>query len=215
VPAPPLGRRERKKLETRDRILECAAKLIASRGYDATTMDDIGECADVSRATVFNYFPRKEDIVLEWFSRLRADVAEIITGAEDEAGDTAERLRRGLRGLALRYENDAAAGRAMVRAWLRAGGPLMPNVSDSPALFAAAIRSGQGRGDVSPDVDADRAGLVIFDAYMGALYRWVRDEDGRFDFEKDLIAMLDLLLVGIARPPADERNRKRRAKTSA
>ncbi|MEO3829359.1 TetR/AcrR family transcriptional regulator [Actinomadura sp. B10D3] len=197
----PLGRRERKKLQTKERIVDCAVALFASRGYDSTTMEDIGEGADVSRATVFNYFARKEDIVIEVFARRRARLAEIVAEAMEQTDATPGRLRRALTGLARLNQDEPAAGRAIARAWLRAGGPLMPNATDSAALFTDIVRTGQRQGDVPPDLDATRAGLVILDTYLGVLFRWVDDEDGRYDFEENLLATLDLLLTGITRDP--------------
>lgn len=196
----PLGRRDRKKLETRDRIFECAIALFASRGYDATTIEDIGDCADVARATVFNYFARKEDIVFEWIARRRAELATILAGGERQSTDTATRLRRAFRALAHVYEDDAITGRAMVRAFLRAGGPLVAYTSETPALLADVIHAGQERGDIRPAVDPARAGLVLFDAYLGVLYRWVdEEEDGRAALEDELTATLELVLAGLAR----------------
>lgn len=200
-PAAPLTRRERKKLETRDRIVDCAIGLFASRGYEATTMDDIGECADVARATVFNYFARKDDILTEWFARRRAELATALVEIEQQTTDTAGRLRHALRGLARLFDEDPVTGRAVVRAWLRAGGPLLPDISATPVLFADTIRRGQEQGDVPPGVDAVRAGHVVFDAYLGVLYRWVGDDGTPPSFEENLLASLDLLLAGILRNP--------------
>ena len=90
-----VGRRERKKVETRERIFESGVALFAARGYDSTTMEQIGERADVSRATVFNYFARKEDIVHEWFGRLRVEYAKALAEDEQQAVDSTSRLRRG------------------------------------------------------------------------------------------------------------------------
>jgi AcrR family transcriptional regulator len=199
-----LGRRERKKLETRDRIVDCAAALFAGGGYDSTTMDDIADCADVARATVFNYFSRKEDLVLAWFDRHRGELAEVFAESVGPATDTSGRLRHGFRAIARFFTHDPATGRAMVRAWLRAGGPLLTPESETPHMFAGMIRSGQREGDVAADIDPDRAGLVLFDAYLGVLYRWVNEEDDQFPFEQNLIAALDILLAGITGqyPPA-------------
>ncbi|GAA1902484.1 TetR family transcriptional regulator [Streptomyces durmitorensis] len=59
-----LGLRERKKLKTRIAIREATYRLINEQGYDATTVEQIAEAAEVSPSTVFRYFPTKEDIVL-------------------------------------------------------------------------------------------------------------------------------------------------------
>jgi AcrR family transcriptional regulator len=57
------GLRERKKLATRLAIHEAGMRLFAEHGFTATTVDAIAEAAGVSRATVFSYFPTKEEIV--------------------------------------------------------------------------------------------------------------------------------------------------------
>ena len=127
-----LGRRERKKLETRDRVVDCAATLFTERGYDATTVEEIAECADVARATVFNYFGRKEDLVLGWFDRRRRELAGVLAADPEEGTGTAGRLRHALRTIARFFTHDPATGRAMVRTWLGAGGPILRPSSETP-----------------------------------------------------------------------------------
>ncbi|MEU2774368.1 TetR family transcriptional regulator [Streptomyces sp. NPDC007162] len=61
---PRLGLRERKKIKTREAIRSATYALVEEQGYDATTVEQIAERAEVSPSTVFRYFPTKEDIVL-------------------------------------------------------------------------------------------------------------------------------------------------------
>ncbi len=59
-----LSLRERKKLKTRRSIQEHALRLFLDQGYDATTVEQIAEAAEVSPSTFFRYFPTKEDTIL-------------------------------------------------------------------------------------------------------------------------------------------------------
>jgi AcrR family transcriptional regulator len=64
-PARPVGLRERKKAKTRAAIRQHALALFMKQGYDATTVEQVAEAAEVSPATFFRYFPTKEDVVLQ------------------------------------------------------------------------------------------------------------------------------------------------------
>jgi AcrR family transcriptional regulator len=61
----PLGRRERKKARTRAAIRHHAMRLFREQGFQATTVEQIAEAADVSQSTFFRYFPTKEAVILE------------------------------------------------------------------------------------------------------------------------------------------------------
>ncbi|MFK0201072.1 TetR/AcrR family transcriptional regulator [Streptomyces lavendulae] len=57
--------RERKKRETRQRISDVATALFGARGFDHVTVAEVAKAAEVSTMTVFNHFPRKEDLFLD------------------------------------------------------------------------------------------------------------------------------------------------------
>ncbi len=73
--------RERKKRKTRRLIINTAIELFSARGFDAVTLEDIAAVCDVSRGTVFNYFPYKELMILEFMDAYMSDrLAEIRDG---------------------------------------------------------------------------------------------------------------------------------------
>ncbi|MDQ6832083.1 MAG: TetR/AcrR family transcriptional regulator [Chloroflexota bacterium] len=75
--------RERKKRKTRRLIINTAIELFAARGFDEVTLEDIAAVCDVSRGTVFNYFPYKELMILEFMDVYMSDrLAAIRAGLE-------------------------------------------------------------------------------------------------------------------------------------
>src|SRR3712207_4537274 len=57
------GLRERKKLKTRLALVDAAVELFERKGFEATTVEEICERAEVSPSTFFRYFPAKEAVV--------------------------------------------------------------------------------------------------------------------------------------------------------
>ena len=74
----PSDRRSRKRLATREGISNAATLLFVERGFDHVTVDEIAEAADVGRMTVFNHFPRKEDMFFDRDEEVRDLVREAV-----------------------------------------------------------------------------------------------------------------------------------------
>jgi AcrR family transcriptional regulator len=74
------GLRERKKRQTRQYISDVATGLFVERGFDAVTVAEIAEAADVSVNTVYNYFPAKEDLFFDRSAGLVDRMARWVRG---------------------------------------------------------------------------------------------------------------------------------------
>ena len=123
------GLRERKKREARQHISDVATRLFTRRGFEAVTVVEIAEAAGVAKATVTNYFPRKEDLLLD----LQAEAEHLLVDAlrERPPGQPVVEATRALmhRLLAQRHVlSTAAPGMARF-------GRL---IADSPALLSRA-----------------------------------------------------------------------------
>ncbi|WUJ70582.1 TetR/AcrR family transcriptional regulator [Kribbella soli] len=79
------GRRERKKAELRTRISEVATTLFLERGFDAVSVSEVAEAADVARPTVFAHFARKEDLLFDRYPEAEALVVAAVNDRPDGA----------------------------------------------------------------------------------------------------------------------------------
>ncbi|WP_203785855.1 TetR family transcriptional regulator [Paractinoplanes rishiriensis] len=190
TPTPSLA--ERKRQLVVDELTEAALRVLAAKGFDATTVDEMVAAAGVSRRTYFRYFASKEDVVVRLLADLGAVMrAELQRRPPDEPA-----------GAALRHAVAAA-----VADW--AGQPdralrVVRMVLHTPALHASFLqREAQwrddlaallisrtpGRGDLYPQLAAGIA-LTVFHA---VLQRWC-DSNGT----ADPMALLDRAFVQVA-----------------
>jgi AcrR family transcriptional regulator len=144
------GLRERKKARTRAAIREHAFRLFREQGYDATTVEQIAEAAEVSPSTFFRYFPTKEDVVLEddldllWLEAIEKQPPEVGPLTALRAGVHAAFARMGETEWAqLRETTELAMAVPAVRA------RMLEEMARTTQLLAEAVaeRSGRDPGD--------------------------------------------------------------------
>lgn len=82
----PSDLRSRKRLATRQGISDAATRLFFERGFDHVTVDQIAAAADVGRMTVFNYFPRKEDMFFDRDQEARELLRAALRRRDGDAG---------------------------------------------------------------------------------------------------------------------------------
>ncbi|MEV3990677.1 TetR family transcriptional regulator [Streptomyces sp. NPDC049837] len=80
------GLRERKKRQTYEAISEAAIALFLEKGFDRVSVAEVAAAADVSKPTLFRYFPAKEDLVLHRFADHREEAARVVRARPDGVG---------------------------------------------------------------------------------------------------------------------------------
>ncbi|WP_329498604.1 TetR family transcriptional regulator [Kitasatospora herbaricolor] len=153
-PPEELGLRERKKLQTGRKLWTVAISLFVERGFDQVSVAEIAAAAEVSKMTVFNYFPTKEDLVLLPMEKHTGEVAETVR--DRPAGCSAVAAVRD-QYLAALDAQDPASGLCDQQAVL----DVLRLIRDTPALalraraasvraeelLAAELRTASGDGD--------------------------------------------------------------------
>ena len=197
--APLPGRRERKRLETRERIFRAAMELFGRHGFFATTVEDITEAADVGKGTFFNYFPSKEqlfsvlyELQLKRVSEARAAalsgklslrdlLRHFVRQITEEPGRN-QLLARGLMATVV----SSAAVREMHLETMRRGRQIMGEV----------LRLGQQRGEIRSDLAPDEMIRVLQQSLIGTVLLWSLGPSS--NLQKRLDATFEIYWSGIS-----------------
>lgn len=170
-----LTRRERRKVEVRDRIVEAGIALFEERGFAATKVAEICERADIAHKTFFNYFPSKQDllraIALYSLDQLLADIEE----ARTRTGPTAERLGFFFTRIADRAEQAGPLRRELLNELVHVAhdsGTEPEQARKLHAAFGALVRDGLAAGDLSARHDADTLTEMVMGAFYVLMFNW-------------------------------------------
>lgn len=199
---PGTGRRERRKQQTRERIIAAAAASFAEQGFDGTTFDHIAERADVARATVFNYFSDKQELLSAYLGHRREWLRALLEDQAAKEQHGAARLALLLDTLATFNTGSEREWRAVLGAWRQMRDPYGDGAPVAE-VFGEVIAAGQAAGEFAASTDPRAAALFLFDAYIGVITRWFATAPAaRFDLRAALQQALAVVLHGIARRPA-------------
>jgi len=193
------GRMERKKKESRQRIIDVAMDLFKSQGFDNTTMEQIAEAADIARKTLYNYFPVKEAIADEYVQNVSRKLAHANLENLQKLPDTRSRLLSALNNAYGWVEMNPEITRTVLlyrfKNIYQAGGK--PEETGTQAVITKIICQGQQAGEIKPDISAELMVMYI-DLLRGTMaWEWVNDTSG-FKLGDKIAQMVDMVLYGIS-----------------
>ncbi|MEL7489992.1 MAG: TetR/AcrR family transcriptional regulator [Pseudomonadota bacterium] len=193
--SPALSRRERKKSETRARILSAAFELMTERGYDNVKIGEIAERADVANATFFLHFPTKAALVSAFNEQVAEKIVERLGEFDLGAVEQLELLR------AILLDEWSRHADLLRQIVIDAAAQDQKAFSDTSASLIALVedivRKGQAAGDFSKAFDADIVAQSLLASWRAATLNWAIHGDA----ERARAAnrqTLDLILQGVS-----------------
>ncbi|MBW3667810.1 MAG: TetR family transcriptional regulator [Actinobacteria bacterium] len=169
-----VGLRERKKEATRCALITAATRLVAERGLDRVTVDDIADAAGVSVRTFFNYFAAKDDAVIGADpERVHELLATLAARPADEP--PLDSLRAALTATLDRYveqRDDWALRSSLVRQWPQLRARHMGQFEQLERQLIEAVADRMG-ADADRDVYPTLVVSVAVAALRAALRAWV------------------------------------------
>ncbi|WP_410602480.1 TetR/AcrR family transcriptional regulator [Amycolatopsis sp. lyj-90] len=203
MPEPVKGLRERKRLETHRALATTAVRLVAERGLDQVTVEDISAAAGVSSRTFFNYFASKEDAVviahadnaersqrvIEKFLAAPKEVSvprAFVAALKEDFAQIDENREEWLGRMKAIQENATLHSRAVA----------MNHDTIAPTIEAIARRAGvDPRDDLYPTLLLSALGGAV----NAVLILWSR-HDGRVSALELLDEAVEMLLAGLPEP---------------
>jgi AcrR family transcriptional regulator len=201
-PAPPYRRsllRQERSINTRRTILRAGARLWATQGFDATTIEDICREAGIGRSTYYLYFESKDHLLIE-LARATARGVSREVDAWVSAGSVDDAIAVFISGLVRRMEDVPRSLTALVMRRVAAANVTARPVAGDPVLFddilGSIVRDGQRRGELRVNVDAREVGEALAALTLDALERWAGGDDRqplRFTLEFRISLVIDAL----------------------
>jgi AcrR family transcriptional regulator len=191
-----VGKRERGKVERRERLYEAALDLFRSQGYEETTVSQITQRAGLAKGTFFNYFATKDSLLRYLGAREvgRLGAASLNTPGASPLG----KLKRLLSALGGSLEQD----RGLVCLIFRSGISVPELLAGDAGGFSLQptasllIRQAQRAGEINSGFDPDMLAAAVDALYLQQLVRWC-ESDQPYSLAERLTGIVDLLLLGI------------------
>lgn len=181
---PQVNRRERRRVEIRDRLFQAALQLFAERGFLETTVADITEAADVGKGTFFNYFPTKEHVLATFGEERIAMIERAFKEARSSNEPVLRAIHDLLTNLADAYSGNAALLRAIYAA--HASCPdvraeLQKRMHRGRQLMTRMFQLAQERGEIRRDISPAELARLTQLVFMGVTLAWSMNPDSSLE----------------------------------
>lgn len=194
------GRRELNKIQCRNRILKMSRRLFTAKGYENTTMGDVAEAAEVSKATLYNYFTSKESLLLGIAEAALEEIRQLIREELCGEPDSLEKLRRVMETLVTDSVRYVTLTRRIFYLNVSPDNELHGARTELLEILDQLVREAQDQGRLRRDLPARALVEVFLGVYLLTQFGW--EELERYTEQECLgkvRLVMDQVLTGLGR----------------
>lgn len=195
---PKIGRRQRRREETREKIYQAALNLFAEWGYNTTTIEAITEAADVGKGTFFNYFESKGHVLLR-FRDKRINIIQSFLNKNRRSGVP---LTSVLNNLAIALTREFGMNAALFQSFIIAAftneavrSQMSEGLAKGRELISDLIAQRQQRGEIRDDLRSHDIAYDFQRIVFGTLVLWSMNPTTLL--KNELENMVEILISGI------------------
>lgn len=165
------GRREQNKQQCRARILKASRRLFSAKGFDQTTMEDVAAHAEVSKATLYNYFTSKDSLLMGIAEAVLVEIRQLVASMQDEPS-ALQKIRRVMQTFVSDSINYIALCRKITYLNSCEQSELYQTRLDMLAIFRELVCQAQAQGELCADVPADDIVDLLMGLYLTTQFQW-------------------------------------------
>jgi AcrR family transcriptional regulator len=171
--------REKKKLETKNKIFEVSGRLFKEKGFGNTTVDEITKEAGIAKGTFFNYFPTKEALLMYFGEQKDELIYDLIEKETIKSIPIKEKIKNLLVFLAESYEKDKEL-----------------SIHRLNKILYDFLEKGVKKGEIKNHIELIKAAENLTAIYFHSLIVWLKSESD-YSFSSDISEKIDMLFDGI------------------
>lgn len=190
-----ISRREANKIKCRQDILKASRRLFKEKGYDNTMIEDVADKAEISKATLYNYFPNKESLLVGTMDDQIVTTHKYIYESSDVT--SYEKIKLALEFLVLDSRQFIDVSRRILYLNACEISPMYGKVNEVKEMFRELTDGAKNEGIFREDIHSIEIVELLMSIYLNSQFQWkdieeLTEEQVRARIER----MLELTLAG-------------------
>ena len=190
------SRREANKRKSRQKILKASRRLFRELGYDNTMIDDVAKRAEVSKATLYNYFPNKESLLVGTMDDVTESFETFISGLDPEMRAD-EKIRRAMKYVIADTIIFVDVSRRILYLNACSDSPMFGKANTIKSIFSDLVKEAQEDGVLRKELTPGDIVDQLMGVYLISQFQWAELENMTEQQLSDRVErLMDLTLSG-------------------